>query len=361
MRSKVSLVVTHIVICLGFLLLPYIFNPGGINIRLTSEHDRNVFLSYCLILSFSYLHYFVIIPKFYFTKRYVMYWSFLVIICLTIVNIPELLMKLSNSPYHNLTGKELSEKNRQASLPPERGDRGPGGPPPYTYGIFISAIGLFLTLYIRVNNQWKINERKKLYAELSTLKLQVNPHFLFNTLNSIYALSIREKGKMTADSILKLSGIMRYVVSETRKHFVPLSNELSYLSDYVSLQRIRLGANIKFEYVVNGDADDLKICPLILITFIENAFKYGVNPDESSDIFVQIDIRENKLTLQVRNIKVKINSSESLSSGVGIENTRARLDFYYPERYELNIKDEGKYYEVLLRISLAEIKEPQAK
>jgi hypothetical protein len=361
MRSRLYGIITHVVVCFGFILLPYSFGRMGTNfpsINLSSSLDLSVLISYLLILSFLYLNYYVLIPRFYFTNRYIIYWSLVIATCLIVVNIPTLLLNANHAG--RPPQREFNDAFRPHRPPGNRGEHRPdpgpplGGPPPYTHGIFISAIGVFLTLYIRVNNQWKVNERKKLSAELSSLKFQINPHFLFNTLNSIYALSIREKGRATADSILKLSGIMRYVVTEAGKDLVPLRDEVNYINDYVALQKIRLGPSVQFHYEINGDTGDLKISPLILITFIENAFKYGVNPDESSDVVIQIDIHAGTLALKVRNKKVKLGSSEPLSSGVGIENTRARLDFYYSGHYNLNINDDGAYYEVRLTIALAD-------
>lgn len=362
MRSRLYGIIIHVVVCIGFILLPYSFGRMGTNfpsISLNSSLDRSILISYVLILSFLYLNYYVLIPRFYFTNRYIIYWSLVIVTCLVVVNIPTLLLNTNHAS--RPPRREFNDAVRPDRPPGDRDGRRPdpgpplgeGGAPPYTHGIFISAIGVFLTLYIRVNNQWKVNERKKLSAELSSLKFQINPHFLFNTLNSIYALSIREKGRATADSILKLSGIMRYVVTEAGKDWVPLRDEINYINDYVALQKIRLGPSVQFHYEINGDTGALKISPLILITFIENAFKYGVNPDESSDIRIQIDIHAGSLALRVRNKKVTLGSSEPLSSGVGIENTRARLDFYYSGHYNLNISDDGAYYEVQLTIALA--------
>lgn len=359
MRSRFTIIVTHIVMCVGFILLPYSFDMRGAEIptiNLRSDLDRTVLFSYILILSFLYLNYYVLIPRFYFAKRYLVYWALVISICLVVVNVPAMFISLKGDgrrpPPELGPSLELSPMadQRDRSGPPEPPK---GGAPPYTHGIFISAIGVFLTLYIRVNNQWKVNERKKLSAELSSLKFQINPHFLFNTLNSIYALSIRERASMTSDSIIKLSGIMRYVVSEAGKDYVPLVNEINYIHDYIALQKIRLVSSVNLDYTVKGDPGKLKISPLILISFIENAFKYGVNPDEKSELSIQIDIIDNELTLKVKNKKVKIGSTESTGSGIGIENTRSRLDFYYPGNYSLDINDDVEYFHVWLAIRLS--------
>ena len=129
---------------------------------------------------------------------------------------------------------------------------------------------------LKINSRLKLAEKEKVNAELSYLKAQINPHFLFNTLNSIYSLAI-EKSDYTATAVVKLSSMMRYVITDASHKFVPLEKEINYISNYIELQKLRIDSSIKLMYTVTGDISDKKIAPLVLISFIENAFKYGVN------------------------------------------------------------------------------------
>ena len=137
-------------------------------------------------------------------------------------------------------------------------------------------------------------EADKANAELSFLKTQINPHFLFNTLNNIYSLAA-VKSDHTAESIMKLSNIMRYVTDDVREEYVPLENEVAFISDYIDLQRLRLGDKMNVGFLVSGKIAGKKIAPLILMTFIENVFKYGISKHEPSAIDIQLSATEDMI------------------------------------------------------------------
>jgi len=220
-----------------------------------------------------------------------------------------------------------------------------------SHHIFLFLVVVFFSLILRIGARWKQTEKEKLNTELSYLKAQINPHFLFNTLNSIYSLAI-EKSDYTASAIVQLSGMMRYVLSESHNDFVPLEKEIIYLNNYIELQRIRFGNSIKLVFAVNGSAAFKKIAPLVLIPFVENAFKYGVNAEEDSDINIQVDIGEENLHLQVFNKKVRVLQATDDKSGLGIENTKKRLQLLYPDYHRLLIHDNENDYFISLTLQL---------
>jgi LytS/YehU family sensor histidine kinase len=219
------------------------------------------------------------------------------------------------------------------------------------HNFFLVFAVLFFSLLLRIASQWRRSEKEKLNAELSYLKAQINPHFLFNTLNSIYALAI-EKSDNTATAVAKLSGMMRYVISDAAKRFVPLDKELAYIKDYIELQRIRFGDTIQLYFDINGTANGKQIAPLILISFIENAFKYGVNAEEDSVIGIHMNIEENKLNMRVYNHKVNVQMAHEGKTGTGIANTKTRLDLLYPARHLLTISENEKEFSVSLTLIL---------
>lgn len=214
---------------------------------------------------------------------------------------------------------------------------------------FLFAATLLLSLTIKINGRWRKTEKEKLNAELSYLKAQINPHFLFNTLNSIYSLSIIKSDK-TSEAVVKLSGMMRYVLSEAHQERVPLDKEIMYITHYIELQQIRLGNTVQLEYTVQGDMIGKEIAPLILISFVENAFKHGVNAEENSAISIQLKAEVDHFYMEVKNNKVKSVISIEEESGLGIENTKNRLNLLYPNKHELNIQDDGKQFSVILKI-----------
>lgn len=208
------------------------------------------------------------------------------------------------------------------------------------------------SILIKTNNKWKYAEQKKINAELSFLKAQINPHFLFNTLNSIYSTAITENAKNTSTAVVKLSALLRYITSVTDKQFVPLSKELAYIGNYIDLQKNRFQDTIQLTYTVEGEITDQQIVPLILIAFIENAFKHGVNPEEESFIHISIVVKEATLTFNIRNNKVNQTQELELSSGLGIDNTKKRLQLIYPNKHLLQIDNTAKQFAVSLTIQI---------
>ncbi|WP_127126070.1 sensor histidine kinase [Pseudoflavitalea rhizosphaerae] len=219
-----------------------------------------------------------------------------------------------------------------------------------------AVIILLISGFIKLANSLLISEKQKkvleterLNAELSFLKLQINPHFLFNTLNSIYSQA-HLKSEQTEYSILKFSQIMRYVLYDTSTEKITLRKDLEYISNYIDLQKLRLSKNVTVRYNVTGHTDNLLIAPLLLITYIENAFKHGVSYTIPSEIRINIDVIGNSLLLTVSNA---ITSSRQTGyEGVGLINAKRRLDVLYPGRYLLDVVDNKSLYIVNLKIEL---------
>src|SRR6202000_509115 len=163
-------------------------------------------------------------------------------------------------------------------------------------GMFLFIMIMGLSIAVSTVEKWQLTEQKmvkaeagKAQAELSFLKAQINPHFLFNTLNNIYALSVTED-KNTPASIMKLSNIMRYVTDEVTENVVSLQSEIDCINNYIDLQRLRLGKKTTLNFVITGTITDQKIAPLVLMTFIENVFKYGISKHEDARIDMSLDI-----------------------------------------------------------------------
>jgi len=221
---------------------------------------------------------------------------------------------------------------------------------------FTSVIFIFLSTVLKFSIDWFLNERiqrdlenQRLSAELSFLKSQINPHFLFNSLNSIYSLAY-QKSDTTPEAILKLSEIMRYMLYECNDNKVDLTKELQYLQNYIDLQKIRFGNHAFISFEVNGEVTDQQVVPLLLISFIENAFKHGVANDPASPITLKINVEEGSLYFFIQNKKHTHN--RDASGGIGLNNVRRRLDLLYPGKYNLDIRDETDTYTVQLSLVL---------
>jgi sensor histidine kinase YesM len=206
-----------------------------------------------------------------------------------------------------------------------------------------------ISLMLRIRDQWKRAREGKTLAELAFLKSQIQPHFLYNTLNTIYALAI-EGAPETPDAVARLSAMMRYVTDESALDVVPLTRELSYIESYVTLQELRFGKTVGISCIITGEADGYEIAPMMLIPFVENAFKHGINPEEQSGIVVRINISYDILRMEVRNRLVHTRVSEQ--SGLGLANTRSRLKLLYAGRYELTSSAIDDIYNVSLTLTL---------
>lgn len=199
-------------------------------------------------------------------------------------------------------------------------------------------------------------EKEKTSAELSFLKSQINPHFLFNTLNNIYSLAERNSNK-TGQSILLLSNLMRYVLYDTKHGKILLSKEIKHMDEYIALNRLRIveSENVSINFTNKVKVDGILIEPLIFIPFIENAFKHGISYASNSFISIELSIQDDDcLELKVTNSKkfAELNSIDQSHQGIGIANTQRRLELLYPGRYDLIISDERDSYFVKLSIKL---------
>jgi hypothetical protein len=348
MNKKINLLLIHLLGCVAFLALPILFSPdlaSDLRFLNIKGFQRDFIFSVFLILFF-YLSYFFLIPNLYFQKKYILYFA-INIICFFLL----FFLIVNLFPQENFfPGQPGPPHDRQPGMHP-----GPPGPGflirelrKFIFQFLIVAVFAFM---LRIKDKWKQAERERLNAELSYLKAQINPHFLFNTLNSIYSLAI-EKSDYTATAVVKLSEMMRFVTTEANSDFVSLEKELNYVSSYIELQKLRFENTIRLIYTVEGNFIGKKIAPLILIPFVENAFKHGVNPEENSDIHISIEVKDHVLHLIVLNNKVNIRAQNEIRTEQGIENTKNRLQLLYPSKHLLIIENNKNAFSVSLTIDL---------
>ena len=195
-------------------------------------------------------------------------------------------------------------------------------------------------------------ENEKLTAELNFLKAQINPHFLFNTLNNLYYLAY-SKSENTTEVIAKLSQMMRYMIYDSNHPKVLLSKEIEYMRNYISLERLRLNDQIPIKFEVKGNTENVWITPLIFITFLENAFKHGVsNSNPKAWVNIAIDLSDHECIYTVENSRSTEQKDGSEKSGIGLQNVKRRLELSYPEKYKLVTEDTREKYLVKLNLSI---------
>ncbi|MBS9461937.1 sensor histidine kinase [Flagellimonas sp. 389] len=216
---------------------------------------------------------------------------------------------------------------------------------------FVTSTALRIYIEWRRNDDLrKIVEKEKINSELQFLKTQLNPHFLFNSLNAIYSLSVKNSPD-TSDAIINISELMRYMLYEADKEFVPLGKELEYIQNYVRLQRIRLSDSENVVLKISGEDKGKSIPPLLFISFIENAFKYGTDFKGRTNVKINLSIEKESIHLYVMN-KIGAFRKKVESSGVGLVNIKNRLTLLYPNSHDLTVQDDGVNYEVNLTLKL---------
>ncbi|BDD07066.1 sensor histidine kinase [Aureibacter tunicatorum] len=215
--------------------------------------------------------------------------------------------------------------------------------------LFMIALASNIMLYLfKVSKKLKEEHAK---AELSLLKSQVNPHFLFNSLNTIYYLTLKKKDS-APEAVMSLSDMMRYVLTESNKEKVLLAKEIEYINEYLNLQKMRMPEKTKINYSVNIEDENINIAPLLLIPFIENAFKYGISANTFTSIDIKLSLEKKCLQLHVQN-QIFQNEGEKINSTKnGIQNVSKRLELIYPKRHELSIEKIDHLFTVNLSIQL---------
>ena len=237
---------------------------------------------------------------------------------------------------------------------------------PFFY--FPKVVKMFVAIYpvtftaatIKLLKYWYTNQKaqqvlkeEKLQAELKFLKTQIHPHFLFNTLNNLYALTLK-KSDRAPDMVLKLSELINYMLYECTSNEVPLSKEIKFILNYIDIEKMRYGDKLDVDVRITGEANDRKIAPLILLPFVENCFKHGASEAlQQSWVKVSIDAQPHVTLIKVENNKTNGNG-HARKEGIGIQNVKRRLDLLYPEQYELKIMNGEETFLVVLTINQTE-------
>jgi hypothetical protein len=320
------------------------------------------FLSNFLFLAgYFYLNMYILAPRLLSKKRIIAYIG-VTLLCFVIICfvLPWLMRYLHNFP----------PPARPMPSPPENFDTflKRSSPPLHPHGliqrlnlythfvqfliVFIVSTGLkVLTQWYHEKQQLQELEKSKIQAELSFLKSQIHPHFLFNCLNSIYFLTLSKDDK-APKTVLSLSEFLRFVIIESESDFIPLEKEIKMLEEYLNLQRLRTTEKFELQFVKEGNFSEYSIMPLTFIPFVENAFKYGISAHTNCFIDIRIAIGDGTLQFICDNSIAYVSKAYSRSQGVGLENIRKRLVLAYPNRHSLKIDEDRAGFHVKLQISI---------
>ncbi len=220
------------------------------------------------------------------------------------------------------------------------------------FDVIIVALAVGICNIIRsadLTYKYEAQKRKAAEAELSWLKNQLNPHFLFNTLNNISSLTLTD-GEKAQDSIAQLSNLLRYVLYESNKEFVPLSSEVSFMRDYIDLMKLRYDGKTSVSVVMGLPSGNAEIAPLLFISLIENAFKHGASSRSESFVDISMKADGEDLLFVCTNSLLEKPKTDLAGSGIGLQNMSKRLELIYPGRYEFNYGPDGDRYIAELRI-----------
>ncbi|MCC9136098.1 sensor histidine kinase [Pontibacter silvestris] len=374
-RSKAFSVVTHIIGWTLFMCLPVFFlshEAGKEQLVLVLSSPAYWKFYGCYIFLF-YFHTYLLVPYFFFQKKYVSYAAVILVLFIAVFFL---------RPFDNLIARSIHRPAAGNPGPPREMDvhrphntdkmaypvppprRGPQGMPPPDFNVQIDIVSILLfvmvmalslalesTRHLRMTEKRAIRaEADKANAELSTLKAQVNPHFLFNTLNNIYSLAVTHDDN-TAASIMKLSNIMRYVTDEVSEEYGSLAGEVACLSDFIDLQRLRLGEKVQVNFTVSGQLKNKQIAPLLLMTFVENVFKHGISSHYDSPITIKIISKADSISFYCQN-RIFVNNRSNERTGIGIANTKERLRHLYPGKHQLEINTENGFFTVQLQLEV---------
>ena len=307
-----------------------------------------------------YLNYFYLVPALLLQKKYWKYFLFIFIIIAVfmIIRIHYFIPEFKHVRPRMIQPEEINLFKRRGRVilatrhQPLFFKIGPS----FFYILIITISAVIRTLTEFYNNQQNklIAETHRTNTELIYLRKQTNPHFLFNSLNSIYSLA-HKKSDLVPDAIVTLSELMRYMLYETDNKTVALEKEINYIQNYIELQKLRLNNIEDIVINVHGNTKNKFIEPLLLISFVENAFKYGTDYKGATHVKIKIFISENDLDFWIENT-IENYEKDPDNSGIGLVNIQSRLDLLYPNAHELTINQDNQFYRVHLSLKLDEIK-----
>lgn len=353
----------HIVIWIFFILtslIQFYESPFQINPDFYAQWITGIILFY--------LNYFYLVPALLLQKKYWLYVAFIISLIITFMIIRESFF---------MPEMQIAKRIHPPRMLPLDGHPIPENlkfrttmtvqplffkiAPSFFYILIVTISAIIKTLSEFYNNQQNklIAETHRTTTELIYLRKQTNPHFLFNSLNSIYSLA-HKKSDLVPDAIVTLSELMRYMLYETDNKTVALEKEINYIQNYIELQKLRLNNIENITVNVHGEPKNKFIEPLLLISFVENAFKYGTDYKGAAFVKLKIIIEENSLNFWIEN-KVENYEKDPENSGIGLNNIQSRLNLLYPEAHELKITETKELYKVHLNLKLDEIQTPLPK
>ena len=329
-----------------FLLIPLSY---GVNLPYTYWINQSIF--FILLIGLVIINSKYLAPKFLFRKKYVTYYTILLISCFLIILLliqTESWLGVSKVMEQSTTGKGIQSKEGSKLLSIAF----------YIFLVEILVLGFNISWIIV--QKWKEGETLRLKIEkenadfeLSFLKSQINPHFFFNSLNTVNALTYTDINQ-SRNALKILGNIMRYVLYKTTNEKVPIQEEITFIKDYLRLMELRSSSKVSIKFLTNIKSHNQAIAPMLFLPLIENCFKHGVSSQSESPVFISLEVNENNLIFITRNknfVKTSAVLSRQENDGIGLKNTKRRLELIYPDEYSFFVNKNDEF-EVMLKIVL---------
>ena len=334
--------------CGFWALVPVLLSGGLNNPDMYLKRTLVVMVAICVVV---WVNMETLLPKLYFGRHHPLVY---IAAGLTLVVGVTLLLDWDSAPWNEF----FRRNSEQPGIPRSGGGRGSMRYLGLGMPIFTSFIGSALfeiaAFANRKEQEAVLYKSEKLEAEIKFLKSQINPHFLFNALNNIYTLTLL-KSDNAPDHLLKLSGMLRYMLHDCKAETVPLHKEIAYLQHFIDLQMLKDSSGLNVKVHFDQSRPNLNIAPMLLIPFVENAFKHSKIEDLTNG-WIRIDLRtgDHHIEFEVENSLPGQNASKDKVGGIGLSNVRRQLELLYPERHRLEIVEKDGVFRVWLRIELAD-------
>lgn len=345
MKIAYSQLFVHILvwILLGFILLFYPYTVNKV-VSYPSEFIFKQVVHFFIILLAYYFNSYYLVEKFFIKKQYIKFtFGVILLICFAsffMSFVSRLLDLHTKSPFNipSVWNKLYLDR----------------------FATWTTLLIVCISTVLAIIRKWTIDreslerlEKDKVQSELSVLKAQIHPHFLFNTLNTVYALSYTDI-VASRKALIQVSRMLRYQFYEIQKEEISLQQELDFINDYISIMKLRLNEKSSIRLHLPKKVPNLNIAPMILISYIENVFKHGVSPESEDHIWIEITIDNNILTLQTKNkiVHLGVTIQDEGATGIGMENSLKRLVLMYPNRYTISTDIDSDQFELKLTIAL---------
>lgn len=361
-NRTIVILIAHIAAWACFFTIPYlIFYPRMSNFQMSNHMIASIICTNLFLVIFYYFNTMVLIPFLLVKEKWWIYILSIAVSLWIFLYAPRQIATwiAEPEPWNPMNRPYMRNPLFRGKYYMDGAMRGGQRPGSEAYNSILFLLIFTVGTSIAVIQRWlqteqnrKETENEKLNTELSFLKSQVNPHFFFNTLNNIYSLAVVRSEK-TAPAVMKLSAIMRYILTETQRDYVPLSNEVDFIHNFIDLQKVRLTDKVVLNFSTGGSTDNLLVAPLLFIPFVENAFKYGVSTKESTNISIEIKTEGSRILFNAINYIVPSENNLMENTGIGINNVKRRLELMYPEKHKLTTIEKDNYYNVHLEIETA--------